>query len=149
MKIRCWSECLKALIFTAPISNSLLPSLSWPTLQYYVLKVTPAGYILVPMIKEYWYGPGSKQWTAVNQKSGLTCDYIYSLLRDRNGNIWVGTGCGIDKITLRKKDIVSGVLGKSDGLLGVENYCQCLLRRPRGYPGLFTKGVFPRFTTHM
>ncbi len=34
----------------------------------------------------------------INSQNGLSCDYVYSLLLDRNQNLWAGTGCGIDKI---------------------------------------------------
>lgn len=85
----------------------------------------------------------TKQWTTINQKSGLTCDYIYSLLRDRNGNIWVGTGCGIDKITFTEKSYRIRSFGKSDGLLGVENNANASFEDHEGYLWFgTTKGVF-------
>ncbi len=85
----------------------------------------------------------SRKWSAINQKSGLTCDYIYSLLRDRNGNIWVGTGCGIDKITFTEKGYRIRSFGKSDGLLGVENNANASFEDHEGYLWFgTTKGVF-------
>lgn len=66
-----------------------------------------------------WNKENNTQYT-IGQKDGLSCDYVYSLLLDRDGSLWVGTGCGIDKITFAAggKHIVN--FGRSDGLLGVE-----------------------------
>ncbi len=83
------------------------------------------------------------KWTTINQRAGLTCDYIYSLLRDRNGNIWVGTGCGIDKITFTEKSYHIRSFGKSDGLLGVESNANASFEDREGYLWFgTTKGVF-------
>lgn len=85
----------------------------------------------------------TRQWSAIDQKKGLTCDYIYSLLRDRSGNIWVGTGCGIDKITFSEKGYRIRSFGKSDGLLGVENNANASFEDHEGYLWFgTTKGVF-------
>lgn len=79
----------------------------------------------------------------INHQSGLTCDYVYSLLRDRNGNLWVGTGCGIDKITITDKSFHIRSFGKSDGLLGVENNANASFEDREGYLWFgTTKGVF-------
>lgn len=40
----------------------------------------------------------TKKTKSISTLNGLSCDYIYSLLLDRNNNLWAGTGCGIDKI---------------------------------------------------
>jgi len=86
----------------------------------------------------------TRHFTVINHKAGLTCDYVYSLLRDRNGNIWVGTGCGIDKITFNEngKFYIRG-FGKSDGLLGVESNANASFEDREGYLWFgTTKGVF-------
>jgi signal transduction histidine kinase/ligand-binding sensor domain-containing protein len=36
---------------------------------------------------------------AFTQKDGLTSDYIYSVLQDREGNIWIGTSGGLDRFS--------------------------------------------------
>jgi signal transduction histidine kinase/ligand-binding sensor domain-containing protein len=85
----------------------------------------------------------TKAFTNISHQSGLTCDYVYSLLRDRNGNLWVGTGCGIDKITFTDKSYRIQSFGKSDGLLGVENNANASFEDREGYLWFgTTKGVF-------
>lgn len=86
----------------------------------------------------------NKKFTVINHKSGLTCDYIYSLLKDRDGNIWVGTGCGIDKITFKEDgSFYIRSFGKSDGLLGVESNANASFEDREGYLWFgTTKGVF-------
>jgi signal transduction histidine kinase/ligand-binding sensor domain-containing protein len=86
----------------------------------------------------------TKKFTAINHKVGLTCDYIYSLLKDRGGNIWVGTGCGIDKITFKEDgSFYIRSFGKSDGLLGVESNANASFEDREGYLWFgTTKGVF-------
>ncbi|WP_118949762.1 sensor histidine kinase [Taibaiella helva] len=85
----------------------------------------------------------TKRFTAINQQSGLTCNYVYSLLRDRNGSIWVGTGCGIDKITFTDKGRHIRSFGRSDGLLGVESNANASFEDRKGYLWFgTTKGVF-------
>ncbi|UWZ84392.1 sensor histidine kinase [Occallatibacter riparius] len=34
---------------------------------------------------------------AFTQKDGLTSDYVYSVLQDREGNVWIGTSGGLDR----------------------------------------------------
>lgn len=67
-----------------------------------------------------WDKASRKKYT-ISQKNGLSCDYVYSLLLDRDGNLWVGTGCGIDKINFSSSGFRISNFGKSDGLLGVES----------------------------
>lgn len=85
----------------------------------------------------------TRTFTTIGQRSGLTCDYIYSLLRDRNGNIWVGTGCGIDKLSFTDKGMHIRSFGRSDGLLGVENNSSASFEDQQGFLWFgTTKGVF-------
>ena len=42
---------------------------------------------------------------AFTQKNGLTSDYIYSVLQDREGNVWIGTSGGLDRF--RESPVVS------------------------------------------
>lgn len=85
----------------------------------------------------------TKTFSNINHQSGLTCDYVYSLLCDRNANLWVGTGCGIDKITITDNRYHIRSFGKSDGLLGVENNANASFEDREGYLWFgTTKGVF-------
>ncbi|WP_448633766.1 ligand-binding sensor domain-containing protein [Pedobacter panaciterrae] len=43
---------------------------------------------------------------SLNTKSGLASDHIYSLLEDKKGIIWVGTGRGIDRIDPKNFTII-------------------------------------------
>lgn len=85
----------------------------------------------------------TKTFSNINHTAGITCDYVYSLLKDRDGNLWVGTGCGIDKITFTDKGYHIRSFGKSDGLLGVENNANASFEDREGYLWFgTTKGVF-------
>ena len=42
---------------------------------------------------------------AFTQQNGLTSDYAYSVLQDREGNVWVGTSSGLDRF--RQSPVVS------------------------------------------
>jgi len=85
-----------------------------------------------------------RTFTRVDHQSGLSCDYIYSILRDSKGNIWVGTGCGIDKLSFTDNGRFRlRSFGRSDGLLGVENNANASFEDREGYLWFgTTKGVF-------
>ncbi|PSK93999.1 two component regulator with propeller domain [Taibaiella chishuiensis] len=86
---------------------------------------------------------GTHQLSNIDQKRGLSCDYVYSLLRDKDGSIWVGTGCGIDKISFTDKGMKIRSFGKSDGLLGVENNANASFEDREGYLWFgTTRGLF-------
>jgi ligand-binding sensor domain-containing protein len=38
---------------------------------------------------------------AFTQNDGLTSDYVYSVLQDREGNVWIGTSGGLDRFQQR------------------------------------------------
>lgn len=42
---------------------------------------------------------------AFTQQDGLTSDYVYSVLQDREGNVWIGTSGGLDRF--RQSPVVS------------------------------------------
>lgn len=85
----------------------------------------------------------TRQLSNINQKNGLSCDYVYSLLKDKDGEIWAGTGCGIDKISFTDKGIRIRSFGKSDGLLGVENNANASFEDREGYLWFgTTRGLF-------
>jgi len=86
----------------------------------------------------------NRQFSSIDQRSGLSCNYVYSLLNDRDGNLWVGTGCGIDRVSFPeggKTKIKS--FGKSDGLLGVESNANASFEDREGFLWFgTTRGVF-------
>jgi signal transduction histidine kinase/ligand-binding sensor domain-containing protein len=85
----------------------------------------------------------TRKLSTIDQKIGLSCDYVYSLLRDKDGNIWAGTGCGIDKISFTDKGVRIRGFGKSDGLLGVENNANASFEDREGYLWFgTTRGLF-------
>ncbi len=85
----------------------------------------------------------TQTFSTLNQQMGLSCDYVYNLLKDREGNIWVGTGCGIDKISINIHGRHIRSFGKSDGLLGVENNANASFEDREGYLWFgTTRGVF-------
>lgn len=59
-------------------------------------------------------------YKTVSHKDGLSCDYSYSVLKDSRGAVWVGTGCGIDRISFNGDSVVIRNFGASDGIIGVE-----------------------------
>lgn len=46
------------------------------------------------------YNRNNKETSYINTTEGLSCNTIYSLLIDSKNNLWIGTGCGIDRIAL-------------------------------------------------
>ncbi|TAE01270.1 MAG: hypothetical protein EAZ97_03540 [Bacteroidetes bacterium] len=55
--------------------------------------------------------------------SNLSSDLIYSLINDWQGNLWIGTQAGVDKISFDKEGNIKKIrnYGKEEGFLGVEN----------------------------
>lgn len=68
------------------------------------------------------YEYGTKRKYAINHDDGLSCNYVYNLLLDKDGRLWAGTGCGIDRISFEiqgRYQLKS--YGKSEGLTGAES----------------------------
>lgn len=87
--------------------------------------------------------PQTGKWQSISQKDGLSCNYIYNLLVDRNGQLWVGTGCGIDCINFDKNNIEVKNFGAAYGLKGLENNSNASFMDANGYLWFgTTKGVF-------
>ena len=63
---------------------------------------------------------GAKKY---DKKDGLTSMLIYTLIADKNGNIWIGSNLGVDKVEVTK----------SAGLFSVKNY-----NSKNGFKGLET-----------
>jgi ligand-binding sensor domain-containing protein/signal transduction histidine kinase len=69
----------------------------------------------------------------INKSSGLRSDFIYNIITDNEGNIWVGTGFGIDKITMDQQDEPQiSFYGKAQGITGMESNINAVFKLPDG-----------------
>jgi signal transduction histidine kinase len=83
------------------------------------------------------------KFSKITEDSGLSCNYVYSLLMDRSGNLWVGTGCGIDEISFNDNQAHIKNFGPSDGLGGLENNANASFEDADGYLWFGTnRGLF-------
>lgn len=62
------------------------------------------------------------EFSSLTREDGLTSNNIYSILTDRDGNLWAGTQSGVDKIALNDTGGVEAVVnfGVYDGFTGIE-----------------------------
>lgn len=68
-----------------------------------------------------------------NKSTGMQSDFVYNVIVDNSGNIWAGTGFGIHKIELQKKQIpLITVYGKSHGIMGMESNHNAVLKMMDG-----------------
>ena len=71
--------------------------------------------------------------SVINKNAGLRSDFIYNIIPDNAGNIWVGTGFGIHKITMDGEDKpVIKFYGKSQGVTGMESNHNAVYKMPDG-----------------
>lgn len=71
--------------------------------------------------------------TTINKNHGLRSDFIYNIVADDDGNVWVGTGYGIHKITLKgTQEPVITFYGKAQGIMGMESNINSVLKLPDG-----------------
>lgn len=57
-----------------------------------------------------------------NKQNGLQSDFIYNIVADDDGNIWLGTGYGLHKITIDEKEqAFISFYGKGQGVAGMES----------------------------
>lgn len=93
--------------------------------------------------RELWFGSGdngvlvfdldTRRVRVIDKSSGLRSDFIYNMVADNDGNIWVGTGFGIHKISYRKgSDPVVNFYGKAQGIMGMESNINAVLKQPDG-----------------
>jgi len=75
----------------------------------------------------------SRKSIVLNQEKGLSCNYIYSLIKDKFGHLWVGTGCGIDKVSFSKGAFKIYNFEQSNGLKGLESNANAVLEDQDGY----------------
>ena len=69
----------------------------------------------------------SSEVEAFSQQNGLTSDYVYCVLQDREGNVWIGTNAGLDRF--QQSPVVSVAL------------------QPISYPGALPIPSLHSFTT--
>ncbi len=68
----------------------------------------------------------------INKSNGLQSDFIYNITTDKEGNVWVGTGFGIHKITLKGTEPVVTFYGREDGIAGMESNHNAVLNMKDG-----------------
>jgi signal transduction histidine kinase len=92
---------------------------------------------------EMWLGSGDNgvirydmhahKASVINKNNGLRSAFIYNIVSDDDGNIWVGTGYGIHKITTSiGNDPVVTFYGKAQGIMGMESNQNSVLKLPDG-----------------
>lgn len=57
----------------------------------------------------------------INKSDGLYSDFIYNIIADDDGNIWMGTGYGIHKISMKNGTPVIAFYGREQGVAGMES----------------------------
>lgn len=86
-----------------PIKNKLLMGSSILCMlkqdQYVLFGTSDYGLLI-------WDKRNGKSWT-LNTKNGLVSDHVYSVTKDSNGIIWVGTGTGISRLDSKTLKIIS------------------------------------------
>ena len=64
-----------------------------------------------------------QRWTTIGTKDGLSSEITYSVLTDKEGNIWAGTQNGVDRISIDLSGNIDKIRNydKYDGFTGIEN----------------------------
>lgn len=79
------------------------------------------------------YNLDTRKVRIINKNDGLRSDFIYNIIADDDGNIWVGTGFGIHKISMNAQDEPEITFyGKSQGINGMESNINSVLKLPDG-----------------
>ncbi len=65
----------------------------------------------------------NENWSVFDSKSGLSGDNIYSIIADKDGNLFAGAQSGVDKLSISSGGDVISVTNfdKYDGFIGIEN----------------------------
>ncbi|OSZ82009.1 hypothetical protein CAP35_01695 [Chitinophagaceae bacterium IBVUCB1] len=81
--------------------------------------------------KELWIGSSDNgvicynmengKTTVINKNNGLKSDFIYNIIADDAGCVWIGTGYGIHKITATRGKYNVQFYGKEQGITGMES----------------------------
>ena len=76
-----------------------------------------------------WFDMATGQAQVINKANGLRSDFIYNIIDDSAGNIWVGTGFGIHKISFSKSNNPQVTFyGKAQGVAGMESNINAVLK---------------------
>ncbi|MCD6011620.1 MAG: putative signal transduction histidine kinase [Flavipsychrobacter sp.] len=79
------------------------------------------------------YNLDTRKVLIINKNDGLRSDFIYNIIADDEGNIWVGTGFGIHKIRMNVQDEPEITFyGKAQGINGMESNINSVLKLPDG-----------------
>ena len=79
------------------------------------------------------FNMATKKALVVNKANGLRSDFIYNIIDDSDGNIWVGTGFGIHKIMMNTTGVAQVTFfGKAQGVTGMESNINAVLKMKDG-----------------
>lgn len=78
------------------------------------------------------YSMDTRKAMVINKSNGLRSDFIYNIIADNEGNIWVGTGFGIHKIKMGGQGPQITFYGKAQGITGMESNINSVLKLPDG-----------------
>lgn len=68
------------------------------------------------------YSMTNRKSLVLNTESGLRSDFIYNLLVDRQGSVWIGTGFGVHRISGYQTQRVQIIIyGSGQGIAGMES----------------------------
>jgi len=81
-----------------------------------------------------YYQPETGKAVHYTEMSGLSSNIVYSLAKDKQNALWVGTPRGLDKITFNDDLIIEGVrnFAAKEGFFGIETNTNALLLEPDG-----------------
>jgi ligand-binding sensor domain-containing protein/signal transduction histidine kinase len=79
------------------------------------------------------YNMDTRKAQVYNKAAGLRSDFIYNIIDDVDGNIWVGTGFGIHKIKVAEGKLPQVTFyGKAQGISGMESNMNSVLKQADG-----------------
>lgn len=78
------------------------------------------------------YDLNTKTSFTLNKGNGLRSDFIYNIIEDNNGDVWVGTGFGIHQIHLDNGKPQVTFYGKEQGITGMESNQNAACKMPDG-----------------
>ncbi len=79
------------------------------------------------------YDMSSRKSVMINKSNGLRSDFIYNIVIDNDGDVWVGTGFGIHRIHMNDKDEPHvSFYGRQQGITGMESNINSVLKLPDG-----------------
>lgn len=78
------------------------------------------------------YDMVTRKSITLNKSNGLQSDFIYNIIADNNGDIWVGTGYGIHKIHMYNGNPQVTFYGKQQGITGMESNQNAVCKMPDG-----------------